>query len=314
MTTKQSFLNKHPLNTAKHRDDIPRMAETDMQKLRRRLERLYATYDHAFLSSDPIEFVHRFKAKRDREVVGLIASSLAYGRVDTIKRSIQRVLDIMGWKPYTFTVNFDPAKDGRLFSGFKHRFNDGRDISCLIYFARQMIEGYGSIGAFFNKGYKPVHANIKEALISFSERTLALDTAGLYGTERLPERAGVRFFFPSPAAKSPCKRLNLYLRWMVRSADSLDFGLWKGINPSKLVIPLDTHIARISGYIGLTGRTTPDWKMAEEITENLKRLDPSDPVKYDFALSRLGILEECRRKRDAARCRSCLIKDICIIA
>jgi uncharacterized protein (TIGR02757 family) len=287
------------------------MAEERLKEL---LERLYETFDKRFLSSDPLEFVHRVKTGRDRELTGLIASSLAYGQVRQIKRSIESVLDVMGWEPYRFTRDFRPSRDKRLFRHITHRFNDGRDISCLIYYARQIIEGYGSIERFFLEGYRPEEKNIKSALASFSERVLTtLDTGRIYGTKGLPARAGVRFFFPSPALGSACKRLNLYLRWMVRRDDGLDLGLWKRVDPSKLVIPLDTHIARISKNIGLTARATPDWKMAEEITESLKELGPQDPVKYDFALARLGILEECPKTLDPVKCARCMIRRTCVL-
>lgn len=280
--------------------------------VKRHLNRLYRTFDVRFLSSDPLLFVHRFKKKEDREIVGLIASSLAYGRVAGIKKSIEKVLAVMGDAPYLFTMKFRPERHARLFSGFVHRFNKGEDIACLLNFMRQMIEETGSIGEFFTRGYSEGDKNVKDALISFSERALMLDTGNVYGGGPLPKEAGVRFFFPTPANESPCKRLNLYLRWMVRS-DKLDMGIWKGVDPSKLVIPLDTHIARISRNIGLTGRSTPDWKMAEEITEALKEFDPEDPVKYDFALCRLGILDKCTRNADSKKCEECLIKKICVL-
>lgn len=284
-----------------------------MKNLKPCLDKLYRTFDLKFLSPDPLEFIHKFEASEDKEIVGLIASSLAYGQVERIRSSIKTVLERMDNKPYRFAVRFNPVKDKGLFDGFVHRFNTGRDIACLIYFAKQMIEESGSIGGFFLKGYSPKDANIKNSLISFSERVLSLDVSALYSTKSLPNDAGVRFFFPSPKDGSPCKRLNLYLRWMVRKGDRLDFGLWKDISASKLIIPLDTHIARISQNIGLTKRKSPDWNMAEEITENLKKLDPQDPVKYDFALCRLGILEHCPKKKDFKKCEKCLIKKICVL-
>jgi len=282
-------------------------------KLKTQLERLYKTYDITFLSSDPLEFVHRFKDARDREIVGLIASSLAYGKVAGIKKSVETVLALMNNEPYRFTMNFKPEKHEKAFSGFIHRFNNGDDIRCLLYFMRQMFEQSGSIGEFFTKGYIPNEKNIKSGLISFSERTLALDSSEIYKTKKLPKKAGVRFFFPSPSDGSPCKRLNLYLRWMVRRGDALDFGLWKDISPSKLVMPLDTHVARISRYIGLTSRENASWLMAEEVTENLKKLDPNDPVKYDFAIARLGILEECKGRKKPEKCKGCLIRELCVV-
>lgn len=281
-------------------------------RLKERLESLYRTFDLSFLATDPLEFVHRYSRAEDREIAGLVASSLAYGRVDTIKKSIAKVMDKAGPRPFEFVRRFDPSKGRALFEGFVHRFNDGDDISCLFWFARQMIEESGSIGGFFMKGYSPGHKNVKEALSAFSRNALSLDSSAVYGKKALPAKAGVRFFFPDPMDGSPCKRLNLYLRWMVRRADNLDFGQWKGVDPARLVIPLDTHVARISKNIGLTRRANPGWKMAEEITDALAALDPSDPVKYDFALCRLGILDRCPSTQDVSKCESCLIRDICV--
>ena len=282
-------------------------------KLKTQLERLYRTYDIAFLSTDPLEFVHRFKDARDREIVGLIASSLAYGKVMGIKRSVETVLALMGNEPYGFVSHFKPEKYVKAFSGFIHRFNDGDDIRCLLYFIKQMFEKSGSIGGFFMQAYNQDEKNIKSALVSFCERTLSLDSSAIYKTKKLPEKAGVRFFFPSPSDGSPCKRLNLYLRWMVRRNDALDFGIWKDVSPSKLVMPLDTHVARISRYIGLTSRENASWLMAEEVTENLKKLDSKDPVKYDFAIARLGILEECKGRKKPEKCKGCLIRELCVV-
>jgi len=281
--------------------------------LKRRLERLVKAYDREFLSSDPLYYLHGFSAPADREIVGLIASSLAYGRVAGIKKSIEKILAVMEGDPAGFVANFRPRIDGRLFMDFRHRFNVGEDISCLLYFARQMIEISGSIGGFFMKGYSSSDKNIKEALRAFTAGALALDSAPVYGADKLPPKAGVRFFFPSPAGGSPCKRLNLYLRWMVRRGDGIDFGIWNPVSPSKLIVPLDTHIARISVNLGLTRRKSRDWKMAEEITESLKLLDPRDPVKYDFALCRLGILDICPHKADVLKCSRCLLGDICVL-
>lgn len=297
------------------------------KKLKSQLDKLVKKYDKSYLESDPLMFPHLYKSNRDREIVGLISAVLAYGQVKIIQKSIKKILKIMGENgksPYDFTMNFLPSRDSKQFKGFKHRFNDGRDISLLIYYMRQMIEESGSIGAFFAEGYNKDHSNIKEALTSFTERTLNLDTDNLYNSntnagKKLPKNATVRFFFSSPAGGSTCKRLNLYLRWMVRSDSDLpkdkqiDFGLWKKIPPSKLVIPVDTHIARLAQNLGLTSRQTTNWKMAEEITGELKKLDSNDPIKYDFAICRLGILDECPKKKDPVKCEKCLIKEVCIL-
>jgi hypothetical protein len=163
------------------------------------LERLYKTFDRRFLSSDPLEFVHRFKTRKDREITGLIASSLAYGQVGQIKKSIEGVLEVMGWEPHRFTVGFRPSRDKMSFRHFRYRFNNGYDISCLIYFAKQILDRFGSVEEFFLRGYRREDKNIKNALTSFSQGVLTLDSGGIYGTGELPAHAGVRFFFPSPA-------------------------------------------------------------------------------------------------------------------
>jgi len=281
--------------------------------LKKRLDALYKAYDRTYLASDPLLFVHRYKTSKDREIVGLIASSLAYGRVEGIKRSVETVLKAMGVSPYEFVMRFDPRKDKKTFAGFIHRFNRDGDVRCLIYFIRQMIEKRGSVAGFFMQGYSSNAPEIKDALTVFTKSVLELDSANIYGSKRLPKSAGVRFFFPSPADGSPCKRLNLYLRWMVRRNDGLDFGIWKEADPAKLIIPLDTHIGRICRNIGLTKRAIQDWKTAAEITAGLRRLDSSDPVKYDFAICRLGILEACPRKKAADKCAACRVRDICVL-
>ncbi len=279
--------------------------------LKRHLDSLYQTYDRKYLSTDPLMFPHRYSEPADIEVVGLVSASLAYGHVKMIQRNVERVLNAMGNHPARYVRRFDATARSRDFAGFSHRFNRGHDIVLLLYFMKQMMQRNGSLGGFFQAEYEPDAPTIEGSLRSFVEGVLALDCAPVYPGGVLPDDAGVRFFFPSPAGRSACKRLNLYLRWMVRRGDGLDFGLWDFISPAQLVIPLDTHVARICRLIGLTKRNTPGWAMAVEITGNLKKLDPADPVKYDFAISRLGILEKCRKAKSADRCVECEIRAVC---
>ncbi|MBI5115547.1 TIGR02757 family protein [Candidatus Poribacteria bacterium] len=283
----------------------------DLALLKKKLDALYRNYDKAYLSTDPLMFAHRYKDAADREVVGLVASSLAYGNVKMIQRNVERVLRPMGTHPAEYVRDFDAHSRRSDFSGFAHRFNREADIVLLMHYMKQMLETSGAIGEFFEGGYRSDDSNIRDSLSSFVGRTLALDCSPVYPEGVLPESAGIRFFFPSPAAGSACKRLNLYLRWMVRRDDGLDFGLWDFVSPSQLVIPLDTHVARICSLIGLTKLRTAGWSMAVEITENLKRLDASDPVKYDFAICRLGILDKCPRKPLAHVCEKCEIRKLC---
>ncbi|HEY3175381.1 MAG TPA: TIGR02757 family protein [Candidatus Polarisedimenticolia bacterium] len=276
--------------------------------LKTRLDLLYRRYGATFLDTDPICFPRRHADRQDQEVIGLVAACLAYGRVAQIKNSVERVARVLGPRPARFLSRSDPGRDRRLLRGFVHRFNDARDVGLLLHYVRQMLQECGSIEAFFLKGYSDRQGDIGPALASFATRTLALDCSPWYPSGVLPAPARVRFFLPSPGDGSTCKRLNLFLRWMVRPDDGVDMGLWNGVPPSKLVIPLDTHVSRISSHLGLTARRTVDWKMAIEVTSRLRELDPDDPVKYDFALCRLGILEGCPRHRDPARCGLCELR------
>lgn len=285
----------------------------EYELLKERLDALYKTYHSSYLYSDPLKYLHLYNRPDDQEVVGMIASSLAYGRVETIFKGIEKILGIMGPSPSDYVRGFDPLRDAKDFDGFVHRFNRGEDMACLIYFMKQVLEGYGSIGGMFGRFAGDGDENVEEALSAFTEFMLSLDSSPFYGGRDLPEGAGVRYFFPSPKRGSPCKRLSLFLRWMARHDDGLDLGLWEFLPPSRLVIPLDTHLARLSQYLGLTARKSPSWKMAVEVTESLKRMNPDDPLRYDFALCRLGILEICPHKKDAEKCIDCSIKDFCML-
>ena len=256
--------------------------------LRRKMDDLYRHYDQRFVDPDPLEFVRRQTSPADREVVGLIASSLAYGNVRQIKRSIGLVLEAIGEGAAAAIDRLEPRAIARRLAKFKHRFNDGRDVACLLFFIRQMRAQHGSVEAFFRAGHDDREADVGPALISFTARTLALDHGGLYGRGALPAAAGVRFFFPSPASGSACKRLNLYLRWMVRR-EGVDLGVWRGVDPAGLVIPLDAHVLAIARRVRLTRYRSPGWPMAMDITRRLRALDPADPVKYDFAFHRMGL-------------------------
>lgn len=283
------------------------------EKLGKRLDRLYYEYDAAYLYSDPLKYLHQFKRPEDQEVVGLITSSLAYGRVEKIFKSVESVLDIMGPNPSEYVIAFQPLNDKKSFQHFVHRFNKGEDVACLIWFLKQVIEAHGTLGNLFRKISDEGRNTMKDSLTAFSEHVLSLDASPFYGGKQLPEKAGVRYFFPSPLNGSPCKRLNLFMRWMVRKRDGLDLGLWDFIPPARLVIPLDTHIVRLARYLGFTGKRSPSWAMAEEVTSHLRKMSPGDPLRYDFSLCRLGILDICPQKREPEKCRCCIIGEFCML-
>ena len=256
--------------------------------LRRRLDELYRQYDHRFVSPDPLELVRSQSGDADREVAGLVASGLAFGAVAQIKRSISTVLEALGPRPAEAVARLDPRAAALRLRRFRHRWTSGRDVACLLYFVRQMRESHGSVESFFAQGLSPGDADVGPALASFSARALALDHGGLYRGRRLPESAGVRYFFPSPEKGSACKRLNLYLRWMARR-DGVDLGVWRRPDPSQLVLPLDAHTVAIARTVRLTRYRSPGWAMALDVTRRLRALDPADPVKYDFAFHRMGL-------------------------
>lgn len=257
--------------------------------LKRKLDLLYLHYDHRFVDPDPLQFVRAQAAPADREVVGLLASALAFGNVKSIKSSIGRVLEALGPAAPAFALQtLDPLALGRRLRDFKHRWISGADVACLLHFAAQMLRERGTIEAFFALGHRADAPDVGAALTSFSARALLLDHGGLYRGKRVPAGAGVRFLLPSPEQGSACKRMNLYLRWMVRR-DSVDLGLWSSVKPSALVIPVDVHIYRVARRARLTRYKTPGWAMARDLTARLRRFDPEDPVKYDFAFHRMGL-------------------------
>ena len=261
---------------------------------------------------DPVRFVHRYDDATDREIVGFIAAAFAYGNVRSVLSTVEAIVSRMGPHPARFVAEFDPQRDRRAFRGFYHRWNNDRDLSVLLWILGRFLADHGSIesamvGAGPNRGY-----DASEALDRFSGAALA------YGHEQYyprgdRERVGVRYFFPRPSGGSACKRMNLFLRWMVRPDDGVDCGVWQRVSPRDLVMPIDTHIARISRYIGLTERATPGWKMALDVTEALRLLDKDDPLRYDFALCHLGIAGDCPKKRDLVKCAHCPIQPVCLL-
>jgi uncharacterized protein (TIGR02757 family) len=171
-----------------------------------------------------------------------------------------------------------------------------------------MLDQAGSIEAFFAAGYEAADVDVGNALDSFSRRALALDLKPAYG-RRPPARAGVCYFFPRPSAGSACKRLNLFLRWMVRR-DAVDLGAWTAVPRSKLIVPLDTNVIRLGRCLRLTRYTSPGWKMAADITASLRAIDPEDPVRFDFSLCHVGMMNACgfgRRQGDA----QCPLRGFC---
>ena len=266
-----------------------------------RLDALYRDFNHADAIADPVNLVRRFASPPDREVAGFCAAALAFGRVASVNGSIETVFGLMGPSPADFIRSFEPRIHGGAFSSFVHRWTRGPDIVALLWVLRQMLESSGSIEGFFAEGDDPSAPDIGPALTSFSERALALDLRAAYG--RVPQRPGVCYFFPRPAAGSACKRLNLFLRWMVRR-DAVDLGVWTRIAPSRLVVPLDTHVIRLGQCLRLTRYRSAGWRMAADITASLRAIDPVDPVRFDFSICHVGMMGSCgfRMKQGDTQC------------
>jgi uncharacterized protein (TIGR02757 family) len=259
-------------------------------ELKAALDSLYEGFNSPDAATDPIQIVRRWRAPADREAVGFIASALAFGRVSSVLQSVERVLAVMGPDPAAYVRRFDPGRDGQAFAGIVHRWTRGPDLAALVWIMRQMIDRSGSIEGFFVEGFDPRAPDVESAIDSFSTRALALDLRSAYG--RVPRRPGVCYFFPRPSAGSGCKRLNLFLRWMTRR-DALDLGVWTRVPAAALMVPLDTHVIRVGRCLGLTRRVSPGWPMVRDITASLRQLDPADPVKYDFSLCHLGMMNAC---------------------
>ena len=268
------------------------------------LDRFYGEFNFKErLEHDPIEFPRRYSYQDDIEAAGFIAACFAYGKVELFKPVIEKILMPGGKHPARFFADFTLEEDSKYFKDIRYRFNKKKDVLCLVFILGRILQEWGSLKNLFYNFYKPGHEDIRDALDGFVDCFLRVDTSPVYGRNIKPR--GLTQLLPLPGNKSACKRMNLFLRWMVRTGD-IDLGIWNKIPPSKLIIPLDTHIAKISKCIGLTKRSASDWKTAEEITGALKQFDPVDPLKYDFALCHQGISGACRGKGYSAACSSCV--------
>jgi uncharacterized protein (TIGR02757 family) len=272
-----------------------------------RLEDLYRTFDDVTSATDPVHIVRRYAAPDDREVVAFCAAALAFGRVASVLQSIESLLAVMGPHPAAFVRAFDPPLHRAAIDPLVHRWIRGRDLVALLLILRRMLRETGTIERFFVAGDDAAAPDVGLALEAFSTRALQTDLRVAYG--RVPTRPGVCYFFPRPSAGSACKRLNLFLRWMVRR-DAIDLGTWTLVSPARLIIPLDTHVIRLGRCLRLTGYATPGWKMAAEITSSLRAINATDPVRYDFSLCHVGMMSACGYGR-AQGDRQCPLRGSC---
>lgn len=268
------------------------------------LERLTGSYDLSTLDPDPLLVVREFADRRDQEFAAFFAAVFAYGNAKVIVRNTRDLFARMPGGPWAFVARCDAKTRLARLSGWRHRLHTGEDAALLASALARTVAEDGSLEESFLACLRPSDGDVGRALSAFVGRL----------RERVPagETRG-RFFahlLPSPKDGSACKRLNLFLRWVVRDK-SPDLGLWQSVPPSLLVLPLDTHVARICRKIGLSARTTADWKMAAEITRKFRVLDPSDPVRFDYAIARLGILGDCPPEPASGCCTGCSLSDLC---
>lgn len=235
-----------------------------------------------FIKSDPICIPHQFTKKQDIEIAGLFAAVFAWGNRTIIINKSRELLSIMDNAPYDFILNHTDH-DLRRLEAFKHRTFNATDLLYFVSFLQHHYTANKSLESAFTQWMSPGEETIEQALTGFHHYFFSL--------EHVPGRT--RKHIASPHKNSSCKRLNMYLRWMVRRDDKgVDFGIWKKISPAQLVCPIDLHVARVAKKFNLLDRKQMDWQAAIDLTTHLRKLDKTDPAKYDFALFGLGVIEK----------------------
>ncbi len=290
------------------------MRSAELERLGPHLEALYARAQEqaARIPFDPVQFPRAFRASPlDAELVGLLAALLAYGDARLFCPKVAQLVGAMGARPARFALRFSPARDGAPFENFRYRFNSGADIAALVAASGRVQRAQGSLGAAFCADYR-AEGTIPDALERFVGRLAGAIPADLEA-HFAGGFKGLGHLLVRPAGKSACKRWMLYLRWMVRGgpSEAVDLGLWEGIPKSALIVPLDTHLLKLARRLGLTARADASMRTALEITQALRRFDPEDPVKYDFALCHLGMSGRCPTALTGEACARCSLNGAC---
>ncbi len=294
-------------------------AKDRQRKIRRALENVRKHCDVvARRAADPVEVVHRYEDPRDQEIVALLAACVAFGNVKTIRAKLDDAVRRLGPRP-------SRTADDELYvfaqmHGWIHRVFRGEDVARLLIGARRIQRAHGSLGRRFVVELE-THGALREALAAFCDAVRgagglplprARATNGTGAAAKIPKgaRRGPYHILPDPMGGGGSKRLLLFLRWMIRPADGVDLGLWK-VSPSVLLCPVDTHIHKLAKNLGFTKRRDVSWKTAEEITKALAAFDPKDPVKHDFSLCHMGMLQRCPSRKDPKKCEGCGVMPVC---
>lgn len=249
---------------------------------KRYLEYLYQKYNKVNSANDPIWNILIQKDKIDQEILAFISAIYAFGNVSQINKSLVKIFELLTPSALSRILDYEYIRYIENQFVVIHRFLFHQEFITLLKTLNKVYTEHNSLKNLFLQNYNPSDLNLKSAIIAFSGYMRSV-IRNFYNSQRK-----IKFIFPSPENRSSCKRINLFLRWMVRK-DNIDLGLWNEIKTSQLVIPLDVHIYKLARHYNLTKLKSPSWNMAVEITESLKEFDPQDPIKYDFALSHLEI-------------------------
>lgn len=272
------------------------------------MDQLYTDLDQKYVHTDPIRLVKQFEDPRDQEIAAIIMSSLAFGQVQQIHKAGEKIFELMNHSPRLFVDRFSPELAVRQWKNFYYRMVRHTDMLRLLFALQWIRKKFDTLGQWAHSHYREEDEHLGRTWARCVEEIKKIDREKWHWQKS--RGVGFTHLLPDPLKKSASKRANLLLRWMVRK-DGVDMGLWDKLPADKLIIPVDTHVQRIAYNIGLTDRTDLSLKTAIEITARLRERDPNDPIKYDFALCRLGILKMCPKKRNVEKCMSCPIFQIC---
>lgn len=284
------------------KENTTQISVSGIRKIQEILEIIEISADlESNLNNDPVGLVWELP-ESERELGGLIASGLAYGRVDVLRKAIEDVFERLEWRPLAL-ASAEPDEIAKRLQGFVYRMTKGDDLADLIVGASRVIAETGSLEDAYLEGEELTHLERASAFVNRIRSARIRENLG----------RGFAYLMPDPALGSTTKRLHLYLRWMVRPAPPVDFGLWTRVSPASLIIPVDTHIAQFARHLGLTNRKSNDLKTALEITESLSKMDPVDPLRFDFPLCHLAISSKCIHRFDPPRCEVCPAKSVCSV-
>ncbi len=256
------------------------------EKLRATLEAAYKSHHSSYSRArDPLSLVHRYARPADQEIAAFLAALLAYGNVRIILNSAARVLDALGPELRTGLLQNSFPQALR---SFRHRFNTGEDFEVVFHWLRMALNSHGSLEGFFMAGARQ-DGQMRDLLASFVQRFTSQPLPQALEALHARRTRQLKYLLSDPERGSACKRLNMFLRWMVRPADGIDLGLWKSLSPAQLILPLDTHLLKTVKALKWTKSNQATWKVAESATARLREFAPLDPVRYDFALCHLSM-------------------------